>query len=72
MAMFDTTLGNVVTRPAEVSFLTKLMAMIAVRKQRIDLANLTPSQLADIGISTKDALHEVQKPLWDVPSNWRA
>lgn len=72
MAMFDTTVGSLVSRPAKVGFLTKLMAVFAVRKQRNDLANLTPDQLADIGVSQFEATREAQKSLWDVPTHWRA
>ena len=72
MTMIDFTYGHANSRPSKAGFLTKLLSFAALRKQRNDLANLTSAQLADIGVSAKEASIEAQKPVWDVPSNWRA
>ena len=72
MTMIEFTQRHATSRPSQTGFLTKLLSFAALQRQRDDLANLTSEQLADIGVSAKEASVEAQKPVWDVPSHWRA
>lgn len=38
----------------------------AIHKQRRELAKLTQTQLADIGVSFKAAKTEANRPFWDI------
>lgn len=49
----------------------QIMTLLQVRRTRIDLANLTDTQLHDIGLSRQDVQEELSRPIWDVPRNWR-
>jgi uncharacterized protein YjiS (DUF1127 family) len=40
-------------------------------KQRRDLRDLTDAQLADIGITPREAAKEGQRAFWDAPATWR-
>ncbi|NDR57971.1 DUF1127 domain-containing protein [Pseudoruegeria sp. M32A2M] len=51
-------------------FFSRIMEMIAVHKQRRDLARLDDSALKDIGISRYEAEIESSRPAWDVPHHW--
>lgn len=53
------------------TFVTRLFAAQALRKQRRALAQLEDSQLADIGLTRAQAMHEASRSAWDVPSTWR-
>ena len=44
--------------------------MVALRKQRRDLAALDAEALADIGLTRQDALTEASRPAWDAPNHW--
>ncbi|MGJ8625788.1 MAG: DUF1127 domain-containing protein [Sulfitobacter sp.] len=35
------------------------------------LARLTAAQLQDVGVSPSEARNEANRPVWDVPANWR-
>lgn len=59
-------------RPARTSLLTVLATWAKLRRQRRHLKTLTPAQLCDIGISRSQATTEANRPVWDVPSHWRA
>ncbi len=59
---------NLPPRLAIVSFIG---LAIAARRQRRALRNLDESVLRDLGLSRKDAETEANRPLWDVPANWR-
>ena len=53
--------------PPVAAALGMLAAWIALRRQRIDLAELAERNdylLEDIGVSRGDALHEAAKPFW--------
>jgi uncharacterized protein YjiS (DUF1127 family) len=70
----STALGRVVTgrgilpRP---SWLERLLTMFDVHRTRLDLDRLTDAQLRDIGLTREDVEAEMQRPIWDVPANWR-
>jgi uncharacterized protein YjiS (DUF1127 family) len=55
---------------ARPGFGRRLMAMLALRRQRSALAEMDARMLADIGLSREQARHEAARPLWDVPRNW--
>jgi uncharacterized protein YjiS (DUF1127 family) len=46
--------------------------MVALARQRRQLAGLSDEQLADIGITRSEAEAEAARPFWDVPANWRS
>ena len=54
-----------------VSVTSRLAAMIAVARQRRALRNLDDHLLCDIGVSDQEAAREADRPVWDVPANWR-
>ena len=51
-------------------FFTRIMEMVAVHKQRRDLAKLDDRALKDIGVSRYQAAKESARPAWDVPHHW--
>lgn len=52
------------------SLFHRLLEMIAIRRQRRDLARLDDHALKDIGISRYEAEVESSRPAWDVPHHW--
>ena len=48
-----------------------LKLMMAVRKERKQLALLDEFQLKDLGLDKPMALSEAKRRLWDVPHHWR-
>lgn len=42
-----------------------------LRDQRRALAKLPPHLLKDIGLTAQEAATEAERPIWDVPANWR-
>ena len=54
------------------SYWEAITNIIALRRQRAQLAQLDADRLADMGISRDAALKEARAPIWDVPQNWRA
>lgn len=40
-------------------------------RSRRALAQLTAAQLKDVGLSPSEARNEANRPVWDVPANWR-
>ena len=44
---------------------------LAAHRQRTALARLDDARLADIGLSARSAMAEVNRPFWDVPATWR-
>lgn len=51
--------------------LERLLTMFDVRRTRIDLARLSDDQLHDIGLTRDEVRAELDRPVWDVPLNWR-
>lgn len=49
-----------------------LLDLIALRRQRRQLAGLDPHLLRDIGLTRGQAEDEALRALWDVPRHWRA
>ena len=48
-----------------------LRTWISLARQRRDLATLSDAQLDEIGVSAHEAQTEANRPIWDVPANWR-
>lgn len=57
--------------PARRSVIATVLSMFRLRKSRADLRGLDPHLLRDIGLTEDDAKREADRPVWDVPSNWR-
>jgi uncharacterized protein YjiS (DUF1127 family) len=53
------------------SFRQWLRKSVALSRQRQNLLELDAHLLQDIGITRKQAISEAQRPVWDVPANWR-
>lgn len=49
----------------------RIAVLMAVRRSRNELSHLTDTQLLDIGLTRDAAEAELQRPIWDVPANWR-
>lgn len=47
-----------------------LRALLALSRQRTQLAELDATRLADIGVSAEQACVEANRPFWDAPSSW--
>lgn len=58
------------TRRGRFSILRFVSQMIAVRRQRVALAQAPDHLLKDMGLTREDALAEADRPVWDVPANW--
>ncbi len=50
---------------------TTVLSLLKLQKSRHDLANLDPHQLEDIGLTNFEAKSEADRPIWNVPTNWR-
>lgn len=51
--------------------LSLLQRVIGVWRQRQHLDRLPAHMRRDIGLSDAQVARETQRPLWDVPQNWR-
>lgn len=49
----------------------RIATLIAVHRTRQELARLTDTQLCDIGVTRAAVQAELDRPVWDVPANWR-
>ncbi|WP_010137311.1 DUF1127 domain-containing protein [Oceanicola sp. S124] len=54
-------------RAARAPFLTRLVAMLGVRRERRALGTLDSALLRDIGITASEARREAARPAWDLP-----
>ncbi|MQQ07712.1 DUF1127 domain-containing protein [Epibacterium sp. SM1979] len=57
-----------IMRPARRSVFAVLAELAALRRQRKALARLSDVELADIGISRREADIEAARPFWYLPS----
>tara|TARA_R110000787_G_scaffold26062_2_gene72951 strand:- start:252 stop:476 length:225 start_codon:yes stop_codon:yes gene_type:complete len=56
------------SRPSIRAFLARAYGLWVTRRA---LAGLTPAQLEDVGVTQAEAHREANRPVWDVPANWR-
>lgn len=68
---FDRILPRTRHWPRLGGLLSYLTACFQARRQRVELGQLEPHMLRDIGVTDAAALKESQRPLWDVPKTWR-
>ncbi|MFC3059737.1 DUF1127 domain-containing protein [Paenirhodobacter populi] len=59
---------RLVRRP--VSILRRIVALRALRRQRLSLAQLDAHLLDDIGVEWSEAKAEAARRLWDAPQHW--
>lgn len=52
------------------SLLGLIADLIALRRQRNDLAQLDARALKDIGVTREAAQDEARRPMWDAPDHW--
>ncbi|MEZ5777946.1 MAG: DUF1127 domain-containing protein [Paracoccaceae bacterium] len=57
-------------QPRRLSLLARLGQMRNVRRQRLDLRDMSDRQLRDIGLTRDEAEAEAERPLWDLPTIW--
>jgi uncharacterized protein YjiS (DUF1127 family) len=57
-------------RPQLPGLLPRLVAMMALNRQRARLAQLDDAQLRDIGLTRAEADAEANRPFWDAPAHW--
>lgn len=69
MTFFDTT-AQVHARPRR-SLMSAVRNIAALARQRRRLATLDAHRLDDLGITAQAAQAEANRPIWDVPANWR-
>ena len=67
MAHFDMTLATRARTLASLSVFGRLGSMMALKRQRRDLANLSDEALVDIGLTREEAVKEAERPVWDAP-----
>ena len=65
------TVRHVQSRGKTSGLLATLRLALHAHAQRRHLAALDDHALSDIGLSRSQALAEANRPLWDVPTNWR-
>lgn len=69
MTVFSTNETLIAARPAPRRRFG-LFALMGLATQRRQLAELSPEQLDDIGVSAEAAEQEASRPVWDVPAHW--
>ena len=57
--------------PGPAGIVARLLALLALRRERRALAALEAYRLADLGLTEELARTEAARPLWDAPSHWR-
>lgn len=57
--------------PPRRSWGRRILTLLSVRRSRQDLVHLSDVQLRDIGLTRDQVAHEIARPIWDVPANWR-
>jgi len=74
MATFSTNITSTssATLPSFGALIKLVTKMIALRRQRRQLAELDIYQLNDMGITREEAIAESRRFGWDVPMHWRA
>lgn len=62
-----------VSRRASRNFglLRLVLSLVALRRQRRQLARMEAHMLDDIGINRDEAMAEAARPIWDAPPHWR-
>ncbi len=55
--------------PPMIRPVASLRKILAVRRQRLKLAELDDRALADIGLTRQVALTEARRPFWDLPAS---
>ena len=62
---------HALTQPARRAFTQRLTGLIVqsltLQRSRYSLADLEPHLLADIGLTSEQALREAARPVWDAP-----
>lgn len=68
--MSAVTCTNAPTQKRSFSLLAWISYVLQIRSERKVLAEMSDTQLNDIGVTPAQAHQESQKPIWDVPSHW--
>ncbi len=70
MTVMNMTTHSSHAAPKTASLWQRLFSFDALRKERLELSQLSEAQLKDIGITPDQARKEANRPVWDVPANW--
>ncbi|GLS85714.1 hypothetical protein GCM10010873_06870 [Cypionkella aquatica] len=62
--------AKVQSRGTVADFAKRLRLAATARRQRVQLARLDATLLADIGVTAAQAEAEAARPSWDVPRTW--
>lgn len=65
------TLNRTTARPRRIGLISLVLSLIAVRNQRLKLADLDDTMLRDIGLTRAEAKREAERPVWDCPLHSR-
>ncbi|WP_084066132.1 DUF1127 domain-containing protein [Marivita hallyeonensis] len=71
MTLLDTLFGRFDQAAPRKGFLARVNAAMALRRSRARLAELDDHMLADIGLTSRDAEAEANRPIWDAPQTWK-
>ena len=66
----NTALFPRVGSPRREGLLSRIARMLAIRRQRRVLAELSPERLRDIGLTAGQAQAEAGRSVWDAPVYW--
>lgn len=67
----SSSLAGACRQPARPGLLRRALGLAALYRQRRALSRLDDKALADIGLTRAEARSEADRPVWDVPGNWR-
>ena len=59
------------TRRRSGGVVSALFSLLSLHRSRVDLASLDEHMLKDVGLTKDEAKKEAERPVWDVPGNWR-
>lgn len=51
--------------------LARINNLMALRRSRLDLADLPDHLVRDIGLTREAVLAEANRPFWDAPEHWK-
>ena len=63
-------LTSTTTKPLVKRAISAAFRFFELRRQRRQLSELSPEMLRDIGLSNQEVAAELQRPVWDAPSQF--
>lgn len=62
--------GSAIRPALRHNWLHRIPKMVALHRQRRQLAQLDDRALRDIGLTREEARSEAARPVWDAPAHW--